>query len=510
MIPQILRAAISSGAVRVIALCINVFLTPFMLHTLGDTQYGLFVLISSFATQGAILDLGIAPAVMKYVAESHVTKDYNRGRSVIATALWLYSILALGVLLLAALIAALFPYIFNVPPQFRAATTIAVFLMGVQVAISIPMAISEAILWGSHQYERMQALSLFAILLAAMSTIVVLLAGGGIAWLFAANILAALVPQAIGIWLVGRSAPELSLGWRGARRDQVKPLLSYSMMTFVIQVASNLQTQIDEIVIGIFLPVSSVGGYYVARRISALPQMLSQPVLGAFIPLASQLNAQNDTTGLRELYLFGSRAILAICIPLLVAVVGLAGPLLALWVGTKYSTNAAVVVVLATASVLEVGYWPGRMILQGIGQHRGLAKAATFGAIANLGLSILLIHYYGVIGVAFGTLIPAIVVNIGYIWPYTMRTVGVSSLELLRRALVPALVPALPMMAVLYGIVHVFEPIGLITVAATAAAGCVTYATTYLIFFAGDQEQELVKKIIRRLGAILAPRLRHS
>ncbi len=69
MISQILRAAISSGVVRVVALCINVFLTPFMLHTLGDTQYGLFVLISSFVTQGAILDLGIAPAVMKYVAE---------------------------------------------------------------------------------------------------------------------------------------------------------------------------------------------------------------------------------------------------------------------------------------------------------------------------------------------------------------------------------------------------------------------------------------------------------
>ncbi len=237
--------------------------------------------------------------------------------------------------------------------------------------------------------------------------------------------------------------------------------------------------------------------------------MLSQPILGAFIPLASQLNAEKDVAGLRDLYLFGSRAILAICIPLLVTVVFLAGPLLALWVGTKYSANSAVVVVLATASVLEVGYWPGRMILQGIGQHHGLAKAASFGAIANLGLSLLLIRFYGVTGVAFGTLIPAIVVNIGYIWPHTMRTVGVSILALLKGALVPVFVPALPMIALLYGIIHTVEPTGFIAVGTTGAAGCMAYAIIYLIFFAGMQEQELVKKIIRRLSTILLPRLHH-
>lgn len=478
-----------------------------MVHTLGDTQYGLFVLIGSFATQGALLDLGMSPAVVKYVAETHATGDYERGRNTIATALSLYCVIGLIVLFVAVAIAPFFPTLFQVPPSFRAATIIAVALMGVQLAISIPMTLPEAILLGSHRYVAFQSLMMLATLLAAASTVAVLLAGGGIVALFTAAIITSMVPQMIGIWLARRLEPKLKIGWRGARRDLVRHLLSYSILTFIIQLAYNVQTQIDEMVIGAFLPVSSVGAYYVARRVSAVPQMISQPILSAFLPLASQLNAQKDADGLRELYLVGTRAILAVCVPLLVVVIMLAGPLLALWVGARYAANAPVVVILALASVLEVGYWPGRIILQGIGQQQDLAKASVLVAVTNLGLSVLLVRYYGVAGVALGTLIPTVFVNLGYIWPYTMRSVRISGLELLKQALMPVLIPALPMIALLYGITRTTEVSGFMLVLMASAAGVMTYAAVYLIFYANVREKEWLVKGIRQLSTVLASRL---
>ena len=507
---RILRAAVGSVAVRMVSLLINVFLTPFLVRTLGDTQYGLYVLISSFAAQGALLDLGMSPAVVKYVAESQATEDYERGRNTIATALSLYCLLALVVLLIAAAIAPLFPDLFTVPPPFREATIVAVLLMGVQLAVSIPMTLPEAILLGSHRYIPFQALMMLATLLAAASTVAVLLAGGGIVALFTFSIISMMLPQAISVWLVRRLEPELKLGWRGARRNLVKQLLSYSLLTFIIQAAYNVQTQLDEIVIGVFLPISSVGAYYVARRVSAVPQMISQPILSAFLPLAAQLNAQKDADGLRRLYMVGTRAILAICIPLLIVVVMLAGPLLALWVGAKFASGASVVVILALASVLEVGYWPGKIILQGIGQQQDLAKASVFVSIANLGLSVLLVRYYGVAGVALGSLIPTIFVNLGYIWPYTMRSVGITGSELLKQALMPVLIPALPMAALIYGIMRMTEISGFILVATVSATGVTTYAAVYLIFFANAQEMEWLTKAIRQLSTILLFRLNNA
>ena len=67
---------------------------------------------------------------------------------------------------------------------------------------------------------------LFAALLAAASTVSVLLAGGGIVALFTFGIFTLMLPQAIGVLLAGRLEPEFKLGWRGGRRDLVKPLLS--------------------------------------------------------------------------------------------------------------------------------------------------------------------------------------------------------------------------------------------------------------------------------------------
>jgi O-antigen/teichoic acid export membrane protein len=507
---RIFQAAISSVAVRVISLCINIFLTPFLVRVLGDTQYGLFVLIGSFATQGALLDFGISPAVVKHVAETHATGEYQRGRHIIATAFLLYCVLGLVVLLVSAVLAPFFPNLFNIPPAFRAVTIIGFLLMGLNLAISIPMMLPEAILLGSHRYVQFQTLMLFAALLAAAGTVSVLLAGGGIIALFAVGVFTSIVPQVVGVLLARRLEPELKLGWRGSRRDLIRPLLSHSVLNFIIQIAYNVQTQIDEIVIGVFLPISSVGAYYVARRVSAVPQMISQPILAAFLPLASQFNAQNDEAGLRQLYLIGTRAILAVCIPLLILVVILAGPLLELWVGAKFAASAPVVVILAVASVLEVGYWPGRIILQGIGQQQDLAKASVCVAIANFVLSIILVRYYGVAGVALGTLIPAIFVNLGYIWPYTMRAARVSGFVLFKQALVPVLVPALPMVALLYGITQATEISGFILVATASAAGVSTYALIYLIFFASVQEREWLTKFIGRFDRLLRPKNRRD
>jgi O-antigen/teichoic acid export membrane protein len=237
--------------------------------------------------------------------------------------------------------------------------------------------------------------------------------------------------------------------------------------------------------------------------------MLSRPILEGFLPLASHLEGEGDAGRLRLLYIVGSRLILALCLPLLCVVTTLAGPLLTLWVGAKYADNAPIVVILALAGLLEVSCWPGRSILQGIAHHRGIAAASVCAAVANLGLSLLLIRYYGIVGVALGTLIPTIIVYLGFIWPHTLRVIGVSVPELSRQVLLPALLPTLPTIAVLYGILSMAGPESVVAVAATAAAGVTTYVAVYLTFCAGDQEWQLLVNIIRRLSAALSSHPEH-
>src|SRR6187549_4061724 len=84
-----LRNTASNYIGKVLTLGIFFFLTPFILHQLGPTTYGLWILIGSVVGYGALLDFGIASAVTKYVAEYRARGEVANAQSLVATTLWL-------------------------------------------------------------------------------------------------------------------------------------------------------------------------------------------------------------------------------------------------------------------------------------------------------------------------------------------------------------------------------------------------------------------------------------
>src|SRR5215204_5902417 len=70
-------------------------LTPFILHRLGPTGYGIWVLVGSVVAYGSLFGLGISGTLVKFVAQHRVRGENNQARRLIATALCLYSVLGL-------------------------------------------------------------------------------------------------------------------------------------------------------------------------------------------------------------------------------------------------------------------------------------------------------------------------------------------------------------------------------------------------------------------------------
>jgi O-antigen/teichoic acid export membrane protein len=492
---RVFNAIFTNWASKVVTLAIRFFLTPFILHRLGATEFGLWALIGSVAGQGELLDLGIRNALTKYVAEHQSLKDDTHTRRLIATSLMLYSGLGLVALLLAGFVAAIFPYVFNVAPSDQPTSTAVVLLMGLQIAFALPGAAPGAVLWGLHKYHLVNALIMISTLVSAAIVVVVLVAGGGLVAMIAAGPPLAVAMLVIGMLLLKRVAPELYPHWRDARQNLVRSILSFSGATFIIDAAFGLQMKADEAIIGATLPVSAVSPYTIARRLSGLPQTVAEQAVGVFLPLASELHAQGDLVRLRSLYVAGSRITLATCICLSIILIALARPLLTLWVGADYSQYWPIVTILALAGIAESSHWIGAMILQGIARHRGIAVAYACAAVANLGLSILLVRDYGLIGVALGTLIPSTILSLYFIWPYAARTLGVPVRDVFRQVLLPALVPAVPMTALLYALLAITEVSGLIATAATGFAALLVYGAIYLKFGAGESEQDMMRKV---------------
>ena len=180
------------------------------------------------------------------------------------------------------------------------------------------------------------------------------------------------------------------------------------------------------------------------------------------------------------MYLTGTRLTLAIFLPIGCTVTVLAEPILTAWVGADYASGADLVGILILASFLDTSQWPAGSVLQGMGRHRPLAIIALVTGLTNLILSLVLVQYLGLMGVALGTLIPTSIGCMGFVLPYAMRVIGVSAREVLNEIVLPVFIPAIPMALVLYVWRHMLQPSAMVSLLTAGGVSIVVYMMGYL------------------------------
>ena len=536
---RVLRGVVSNYAGQAVTIGTWILLTPFILARLGPATYGLWALVGSVIGYGALLDFGIGGAVIKYVAEYRARGALDEARALIATALQLYTALGVFGALLAIVLAPFFPMFFRVSAQDSAITSQLVLLMGLTLGISLPCSTASAVLAGLQRYDLVNLFTLFWTLASALGThrparrlglaghdraaraqrghwrarsgtVIVLLVGWGLLGMIAINLPIMLVLQLALIRTLRRIEPELHFGWRGAERQLRRSVLAYSSSVFIIQAAGQLQTKTDEIVIGITLPVSAITPYSLARKLSEAAQIVANQFMKVLLPLASELHATDDRTRLRMLYVLSTRLTLAIILPIACVLIFLSRSLLTLWVGPVYAGNAHLVVILTIASVFVTSQWPAGHILQGMARHRTLALMALANGSLNLVLSIALAPRFGLTGVAFATLIPAVLESLFLVLPYALRSVQVTPAEAWRAVGLPTLIPIIPTTLVVWGLSSIVSGASIIALAAVAVAGLIVYAVGYLAFPATKTERELCHTLLDRAIQLVRARLHRA
>jgi O-antigen/teichoic acid export membrane protein len=491
LIPRLIWSAASNYAGKFVSLGTWFIITPIILHKLGASQYGLWVLVGSVVAYGSMLDFGIASAVTKYVAEYRAKGELKPARAIISTALLIYVALGSLVVLLGVLFAPVFPDVFNVNPQDRDLASRLVILSTVALGASIPCATAPAVLRGLHRFDLLNLVGIVGSVLSGAGTVAVLQMGAGVTGVVCVGLVVTILMQVPSLWFVRRVAPELDFSLCGTRRSTARAITSFSYLLFLIHVGGLLETKTDEIVIGRFLPLNAVTPYNLARRLSNLPQLLAEQFLILLLPLASELDAADEQDRLRSLHIVSTRLTLAVILPFACSLAMLAGPILYAWLGPEYARYGLLVMILTLASVIDTSIWPAGRILQGMARHAYTAVAAISSGFANLALSLALVRLWGLTGVALGTVIPTAVVCLGFVMPYSMRVIGTEGRKMLMEAYLPALLPAIPTLIILYVVQRAFQPQSWPALFLVGGIGLLTYFAGYLSSTSSSMERRL-------------------
>ena len=495
MIRQLLRSAISNYLGRFINVGVWLLLTPFILDRLESTLYGLWMLVGSVMSYASLLEFGVAGAITKYIAEYWAKGQSDEAQKLVGTALLIYLVLGSIAVAISIAVAPLFSRVFNVPPENHSTALWLVILAGLGTGLAIPSSSTTAVLRGLQRFDILNLIGIITTLLLAGSTVVVLLLGGGVIGVAATGIAVNLLMLAPSIWAIHRIAPDLRFGLVGGSRQMLSTVTSFSSSMFMLRIGGQLETKTDEIVIGTFLPVSFITPYNLARRLSALPQMLTEQFLTLLLPLASTLHAENDQARLRSLYIVSTRLTFAIFLSVGVSLISLTGPFLTVWVGQAFAEYAYLVLILFLASMIDTSTWPAGSVLQGIGLPRFSGAMAIISGVSNLILSLVLVQKIGLTGVALGTLLPTCIVCLGFVHPYVIRMIRIPLGEVLRQVILPALIPVIPAGVGVYILSQLLPLTSILPILLVGAGGSLIYLAVYLQMKANEFERAILHNV---------------
>ena len=157
------------------------------------------------------------------------------------------------------------------------------------------------------------------------------------------------------------------------------------------------------------------------------------------------------------------------------------------WVGPGYPESHLLLTILLGARIVALPISIFRSVLYGMGNVKVPSLIYMGEALANLILSLILIQYLGLVGVALGTAIPILFAELGILLPYALKKLDISRSRLLRYAIGPTIAPLLALLAYSYCLPHLFEiRNSWVALACIACGGGAFLAGTWLLFEKGS------------------------
>lgn len=421
-------------------------LTPFLVHRLGDVEFGLWVLLTTILGYFQLLELGIIPAVLRFVAHHKARNEAREVDAIIGSAFHFLILLSIASVPIVALVARFAPDALGLHEAQRAVFTRGVWLVGLAGVIAAFRRLFVAVIEAHQRYVLLNLSEALAAVFAAVLSVVAVGRGHGIVMLVVVAIVQMLGEIAFAMFLF-RRVLHVRVSPRLRQSDSLKALLGYSKYSFLIDLSLSVSHKLHAILIGIFLPESAITSYSLGNRLAGMIESVTEPLITTFFPLASELHTEDTPASLRRLLIHGTRISLMIATPGLVLAGWHGGLLLTWWIGADYVEASLpilqIFLVVVLGSVIE---GTAARILLGIGQVRFDAAVSVGSALTNLGLSVTLVQSHGIVGVALGTLIPSFAGKILISVPYTCRLTDTRLGVFAAQALGPAAVIAVAML----------------------------------------------------------------
>jgi O-antigen/teichoic acid export membrane protein len=400
----------------IIQLGVAFLLTPFIIHSLGERLYGFWTLVGTFIGYYGLLDMGLAGAVSRFLAKAIGGKNHPEINKIYNTAFILFSCIGIVAILLTFVVVIISPF-FIQNQQDASLFQAVILILGINVAISFPIRVFVGVLNAQMEFQLVSIIQLVGLFFRTSLIVLALTIGYKILALALISFFISMLSNIFYIYFAKKRGPELLLRRSGFHRGTVRTLFNHSYLSFITHMADLLIFHVDAFVISFYMSLSAVAHYQIAAVLVQYFNQLIGNAIGVLASYFSRMDGMQDWAGTRKALYFGLKISTTMSCFIGFGFIFWGASFIERWVGANFLDAYPVLVVLTLAMFFGLCQTPAIALLFGTSRHKIYAQINVAEGLANLVLSLILVRYYGILGVAYGTFIPMAISKL-FVFPY--------------------------------------------------------------------------------------------
>jgi O-antigen/teichoic acid export membrane protein len=406
VVKNALANVVRGGASGMVAVALPHFLT----RALDHDRFAAWALMLQIAAYAAYLDFGVQFAVARYLAQAIERGDDEQRDRLISTSFAMLTMAGAIALLVIGAAVLFLPKIFHgIPHALIGDLRTGLTFMAISAALGLPMSTFTGVLIGLHRNE-FPALAIGCTrIISALAVLVTVRYTHSLAWLALCIAATNLMGSLTQYFMAKALLPAMSVTFSKITMPMVRELTNYCSSLTIFSIAMLFVSGLDVTIVGYF-DFGAVGFYAVSVTLIAFVVGLNTSVISALMTPVAVLQARGELKRINDV-LFVTTCINTYANLLFTALAFLVGGVaLRVWVGHAYEQRALPVLeILMLAQTLRMIGNPYTTVLAATGQHRYAISCAIAEGIGNLLCSLIGIVLLGPIGVAWGTLIGAMI-----------------------------------------------------------------------------------------------------
>ena len=396
-----------SIAVRLLA---GILYTPILLHTLGQSQYGVYSLCISFIGYLTILNAGVNAAYIRFYVQEKTVHEENVEK---LNGLFckIFIILSAIGLIGGLLIAHFSPVIFGskiTPDEYELVRRCFV-LLAFTISIEIFTCLFKSFVTANEQFIFGKSLDIIGAILAPVLTIPFLLRGADCTAIISVRLGVAILLLLLNI-IFCRKKLDIRFLFSRAERGLLKNISQFIGFIALQSIMDQLNWQIDKFILARTQGTSEISIYSVGSTFNTYFILIGAAVSSVFIAEINRLVATEDNEKLNGLFRKTSKIFTLIIGFVIIAFFIFGKSFILRWAGLDYGRSFTVGWMLMSPVTFSIVFGLGQDIARAKNKHQIQILINVGVCLVNMLVSIPLAIHYGAVGSAFGTFVAEIIV----------------------------------------------------------------------------------------------------